>query len=568
MKNESFSRVVVDVVIVGGGAAAALAALAARRTGASVALITKESALVGGATIMSAGGTTATFTDADGPDTLFRDILRAGGDLNNQRLARIVAEGSVSSVLALESYDFLLDRKDSRTMRTIKQGEGHQFPRGYLDRREALGFCHALSKAMMRNEVKTFPETTVSALFTKDGRVTGVFGMSLVTGGYTVFEGTSILLATGGLGGLYEVTTNSAVLTGDGYAMALDVGADLVDMEMVQFLPLAFPFPPVRRGKIIGMCSHFGSGVKLFNGLGERYMEKYDPERMEFATRDVASRAGFAEIKAGRGTKNKTVLVDARDHDPAILQRFRTSVPHIYAMFKDVYGDRVAQWQEPFEVIPSQHFFMGGVRIDEECRTNVSGLFAVGEASGGVHGANRLSGVALTEVFVFGPRAGRAAARFASTGEATPVDDAQIDREIERVEGLQRTGKGVRPFELKAAIQAVMWDRLGPVRDGGGIRSAIEALERMEGSELERMVIGSGSRTYNRDRMEAIEVPFMLKTSLLVARSALAREESRGSHFRTDFPERNDREWLKNLVATRSAGGKVDVRAENIVREG
>ena len=561
----TFAAHSLDVVIVGGGGAAALAALAAKERGASVALLTKESSLVGGATIMSAGGTSAPYTESDSPEIFLADILRAGGGLNNRKLAGLLADGAVPAVFNLETYGYLLDRKDANTLRTIKQGEGHAFPRGYLDRREALGLCHALSRALMRNEIVLFPEMVASKLLLKENRVIGVLAFSLVTGEYSAFNAKCVILATGGLGALYKVTTNSTVLTGDGYAMALEAGAELIDMEMVQFLPINFPYPETRRGKMIGMCSHFGPGVKLYNGLGERYMTKYDPQRMEFTTRDIGSRANFTEIKEGRGTKNQAIIVDPRDHDPAILLRFRTSVPHIYAMFREVYGERAAQWQEPFEAIPSQHFFMGGVKIDEQCRTTIPGLFAVGEVTGGVHGANRLSGTALTEIFFFGPLVGRTAALFAETEKLIPLDAGEINREIDTLESTaMRTGKGVRPFEFKEAIQAVMWDKLGPVREETEMKAAIDTLEKIQRTAQEQMAVGSRSRTYSRDRMEAIEVKFMITTALLVARSALMRQESRGSHYRTDFPLPNDGKWLKNLVVTKNRGSGAEINAKEI----
>ena len=542
-----------------------MAAVAARQAGATVALITKESSLVGGATIMSAGGTSATLSPGDNGEVFFNDIMRAGGKLNNPKLARMVAQRSADALLDLESYSFLLDRKDAGSLRTIKQGEGHAFPRGYLDRREALGFCHALGKALLRNEVALFPEMVVSKLLVKDHRAIGALALSLVTGDYFVCNAKSVILATGGLGALYKVTTNSTLLTGDGYAMAWDAGAELIDMEMVQFLPINFPYPATRRGKMIGMCSHFGPGVKLYNALGERYMTKYDPERMEFTTRDIGARANFTEIKEGRGTRNQAIIVDPRDHDPSILQRFRTSVPHIYAMFREIYGERAAEWQEPFEAIPSQHFFMGGVKIDEECRTTIPGLFAVGEVSGGVHGANRLSGTALTEIFVFGPLVGKAAALSAQTGALIPFDTSEISKEIDRLEGrLSPAGGGVRPFELKEAIQTVMWDKLGPVREGTEMRAAIGLLESVQQTASEQMAVGSPGRTYNRDRMEAIEVPFMITTALLVARSAFLRQESRGSHYRSDFPLRDDSNWLKNLVVTKNTSGGTEINVKGL----
>jgi len=557
-----------DVLIVGGGGAAALAALEVKRAGLNVGLVTKESALVGGATIMAAGGTCGVFSPGDTPETFRSDILKSGGYLNNEMLVKKVTEGSVEGVLNLETHDFLLDRKDSNTLRTINHGEGHTYPRGYLDRREALGVCHALSKSLMRNEIALFPETIVSKLLTKENRVLGVVAMSLITGEYLVLKAKAVILATGGLGALYKLSTNSAVLTGDGFALAFEAGAEMVDMEMVQFFPIAFPYPAVRRGKMIGVCSWFGPDVRLLNGLGERYMPKYDPERMELSTRDNVSRANFIEIMEGRGTKNNAIIVDPTKHDPAKLTKFKTSIPHVYAMFREVYGERVAEWKEPFEAIPSQHFFMGGIRIDEDCRTNIAGLFAVGETSGGMHGANRLSGVALTEVYVMGPVAGRSAALYAKGERFVTPDSEVINGEIERLNALFGSGKGVRPFELKTAIQDIMWEGLGPVRNGAGISAAIAALQQLEKDQMAGMTIGSNSRTYNRDKMEAIEVPFMIRTGLLVAHAALFRKESRGSHYRTDFPEKKDNEWLKNIIVKKNKDNDIKIETVKTVQVG
>lgn len=565
---EYYERQTLDVLIIGGGGAAALAALEVKKAGLSVGLVTKESALVGGATIMAAGGTCAVFSSGDTPETFLADILKAGQYLNNAKLVKIVAEKSSQAVLNLETHDYLLDWKDEKTFRTLNHGEGHTWPRGYLDRREALGVCHALSRALMRNEILLFPETIVSKLLTRDGRTVGAIGMSLVTGDYTVFTAKAVILATGGLGALYKLTTNSNVLTGDGFALAFDVGAELVDMEFVQFFPISFPYPAVRRGKMLGVCSWFGPDVKLLNALGERYMTKYDPERMEMTTRDIAARANFMEVKEGRGTKNGAIIVDPTEHDPAKLLKFKTAIPHVYAMFKEVYGKRVAEWEEPFEAISSQHFFMGGIRIDEECRTTVDGLFAVGEVTGGMHGANRLSGVALTEIYVLGPVVGRTAASFAGREGLVSPDAAQINEEIARLKHLFRQGSGARPFELKAAVQDVMWEKLGPVRDGSGIEAAIDAMEHIQKEQATGMAIGCSDRVYNRDRMEAIEMPLMVRTALLVAHAALRRTESRGSQYRSDFPERNDKEWLRNIVLKRNDAGDVGVRIEKPIQAG
>jgi fumarate reductase (CoM/CoB) subunit A len=548
-----------DILIIGGGGAAAMAALAARRGGASVTIISKENSPVGGATIMSAGGTSAIFKPGDNSETFYNDIMRGGGYLNNPGLVKILAEKSTESLLKLQDYDCVLDNKGLDPTLMVKRGEGHSWPRGYLDRREGLGFCHALSKALIRSEVVFRPEIVACKLLVNQGQMVGAAGFSLVTGEYLVFNAKAVILATGGLGAIYKITTNSRPLTGDGYAMAWDAGIELVDMEMVQFLPLAFPYPKSREGLNFGMCSHFGPGVKLYNGLGERYMEKYDPERMEFATRDVASRANFTEVKEGRGTKNGAIIVDPREHDPSYLARFKSVHPHIYNMSREVFGDRAANWLEPLEMIASQHFFMGGVIINENCETSIPGLFAVGEVSGGVHGANRLSGCALTEVFVFGNLVGENAMQWAKKGKLLPPAKSQVQEEIDQLEELFSRSQGVRPFEIKRVIRNTMWDNFGPSRDAEGMKKGIAVLKHIRENEIPHLALASHQTRYNRERMEAVEADLMIKTASIVAHAALSRMESRGSHYRTDFPLQNDEQWLKNIVVRKGTTGEVDI---------
>jgi fumarate reductase (CoM/CoB) subunit A len=555
-----FTKHISDILIIGGGGAAAMAALPPSRRGAKVTLISKESSFVGGATIMAAGGTCAVFKPNDNPETFYNDIMQGGGYLNNPKLARVLAERSTQAILKLEDYGFFLDRKSLDPSQIIRKGEGHSYPRGYLDRREALGFCHGLSKALIRSGVNFLPEIVAYRLLSNHGRVVGVMGFSLVTGDYFVFNARAIIMATGGLGALYKVTTNSGTLTGDGYAMAWDAGAELVDMEMVQFLPLAFPYPKSREGLNIGMCSLFGSGTKLYNGLGERYMAKYDPERMESATRDVVARANFIEIKEGRGTKNGAIVVDPRDHNPSLLGIFKSHHPHISSMFKEVFGERVANWQEPFEAIPSQHFFMGGIAINEKCETGIPGLFAVGEVSGGGHGANRLAGSALTEVFVFGDLLGQSVMNWVEKEDLIPPRESAVQEAIDQLEEIfSRQQGGVRPYQIKQAVKNIMWDCFGPSRNEEGMKKGLAGLKHIQENDLPKLALGSRQTRYNRERMEAAEACLMIKTAILVATAALNRTESRGSHYRTDFPSSDDKHWLRNTVLRKSAKGEVDI---------
>lgn len=547
-----------DILIIGGGGAAAMASLPPSLRGAKVTLISKENSPVGGASIMSAGGICAVFSPEDSPETFYNDIMRGGVYLNHPGLARILAERATESLFKMEEYDFCLDKKG---LAAIMKGEGHSWPRGYLDRREGLGFCNELGKALIRSGVDFRPEVVAYTLLSNHGRVVGAMGFNIVTGEYLVFHAKAVILATGGLGSLYRITTNSAPLTGDGYAMAWDAGAEFVDMEMVQFLPLAFPYPRSRQGLNIGICSLFGPGVKLYNGLGERYMTKYDPERMEFSTRDIVSRANFTEIKEGRGTEKGAIMVDTRDHDPSILQRFQSFHPHIYTMFKESFGEGAANWQEPFEAIPSQHFYMGGITVDETCATSVPGLFAVGEVTGGVHGANRLAGCALTEIFVFGNLLGESVLGCTEKEDLVPPAESAIQEAVDRLEEIfSRPQGGIRPFEVKHAIQNIMWDSFGPSRDAEGMKKGLSGLMDIKEKDLPHLVVGSRRMKYNREKMEAVEVHMMIKTAILLANAALLREESRGSHYRTDFPLQDDKQWLRNIVLRKGPGGEVDIR--------
>ena len=550
-----------DILIIGGGGAAAMAALPPILDGAHVTLISKENSPVSGATIMSAGGICAVLHPDDSPELFYDDIMKGGAYLNNPKLVRILAEESTKALFKLEHYGFCLDKKG---FDLIVKGEGHSWPRGYLDRREGVGFCNALSRELIRNGVDFRPEVVICKLLSNYGRIIGAVGFNFVTGDYLVFNAKAVVLATGGLGALYKITTNSRPLTGDGYAMAWDAGAELVDMEMMQFLPLAFPYPKSREGLNIGICSLFGPEVKLFNGIGERYMEKYDPERLEFSTRDTVSRATFTEIKEGRGTKRGAISVDTRDHDPRILKRFQSFHPHIYKMFKEVFGERAANWQEPFEAIPSQHFFMGGIAIDENCATSIPGLFAVGEVTGGVHGANRLAGCALTEIFVFGDLVGQKIMHWARKEDLIPPKESEIKEITDQLEETFSVHQqGIRPFEIKQAIKNIMWDYFGPSRDGEGMKQGLSKLQDIQKMEIPHLSLGSYQARYNRDKMEAVEIRLMIKTAILVAYSALSRVESRGSHYRSDFPLSDDNQWLKNIVLRKGSKGEVNI----IVRE-
>jgi fumarate reductase (CoM/CoB) subunit A len=564
----NYERVTSDILIIGGGGSAALAALAAMNLGAEVVLVSKESSFVGGATKQASGGICIVYEASDSPEIFYKDIIEGGAKINNPRLAKIMAERSHAALLSLEQYGFLLDRSGPSLFRRVLRSEGHTWARGYLDRRENLGLCNGLSNALARSSIKFYPEVMVVKLLVNQGQAVGALGFSLLTGEYLTFNAKAVLLATGGLGQLYEVTTNAKTLTGDGYAMAWDIGASLVDMEMVQFLPLNFPYPKARRGVIIGMCSILGPNVKLYNGLGERYMHKYDPERCEYSTRDIVSRGNYTEIIEGRGTERGTIIVDTTEQDSTLLGEYRSSLPIVYGRIADIFGEDAANWKKPFEAIPAQHFFMGGVMINDNFRTNVPGLFAVGEVSGGTQGANRLSGTALTEVIVMGNLAGESMTQWIKDRKLIPPNMVEIYGEIARLESMfhAKPEDGLRPFQIKERIKSVMWSYLGPVRDKDGMEKAITALKDIQSNDLPRLSLQYRDLKYNRERVEAVEAGFMVKTALMIAQSALAREESRGSHYRSDFPVTNDKEWLKNTLVDKGKDGDVAISYQSMFK--
>lgn len=558
---QNFRKLTTDILIIGGGGTAATAALSANSLGAEVTVVSKETSFVGGATIQSGGGVSTINDPNDSPEKFFNDIMKSGGYLNNPKLARIMAERARPSLLKLEKYGLLLDRANASTLRRVSRVEGNTYPRAYQDRRENLGWCQGLSIALARSGVKFYPEVMITKLLVSQSQVVGALGLSLTTGEYLVFNAKAVLLATGGLGQLYEVTTNAKTLTGDGYAMAWDAGAKLVDMEMVQFLPLAFPYPKSRKGVMIGMCSLFGPNVKMYNRLGERYMYKYDPERLEYTTRDTAARANFTEISEGRGTEKGAVIVDPTGNDPSQLQEYRSATPIAYKRLEDVFGADAANWKKTFEAMPSQHHEMGGIMIDENCKTSVPGLFSAGEASGGVQGGNRIGGNGLGEAITFGDLAGQSMAQWIRDKRLIPPDTAEIEDEIGQLEAMfnAKPKDGIRPFQIIEKIQKTMWSYLGPVRDKDGMEKAIATLQNIQENDLPILYLGSHHVKYNQERIEAAELRLMVKTALIVARSALAREESRAAHFRTDFPISNDKEWLKNIVIDKSKDEDVTI---------
>jgi fumarate reductase (CoM/CoB) subunit A len=552
-----------DILIIGGGGAAAIAGLEASRLGIKPLLVCKDTFL-GGATVQASGGTAIPFLPEDSSETFIADILASGAFINNHILVRILAEEAREIFYGLEEEGFILDRSSPDQIRATKRSEGHSFLRSYADRRQTHGVVNFFKQRIFQEKIPLLEERIVLRLFTEEGRIQGALLFSLENGEFEIISARVIIIATGGCGQLYSITTNSNCLTGDGYPLAFQAGAELVDMEMVQFLPLAFPYPPTIRGAIIGMCSLFGPKVRLYNGLGERYMERYAPNELEYATRDLVARANYLEIQEGRGTKRRTIIVDPTENDRSKLKEYRDSSAIIYEMIAETFGEKAASWEAPFEAIPSQHFMMGGVKIDKYCHSSVGNLLCCGEASGGLHGANRLSGNALTEIYVFGKRAGREAVEQASIARLKHPHPEIVQAEINRMKTLLKNSDGVSPSHLKHELQRVMWNHVGIVRDGDGLKKALRKLNDLK-RKLSRIYIKCKKQHWNRQLLEILELDLMLQIAELIATSALCRQESRGSHYRRDFPG-PDPDWLKNIVLCKDQNGEIKITLTPVSR--
>ncbi len=537
-----------DVLVIGSGGAGCRAAIEASRQNAQVVLVTKG--LLGrcGATSMSTTSYNAAFghTDReDNPLVHFKDTVVGGSFLNDQELAYILAGDAPKRMMDLESFGAIFMRKGSRFFQIHNPGSTYSRV-CYLDEITGRHILFTLRGEIIRYGVKTFPETLITSLVTEDQEVVGATGLDIRRGDFLFFRAKSIVLALGGAGQIYPTTSNPSDITGDGYALAYRAGAKLIDMEMVQFFPCGLTKPYLRKGLLVLEPGEVEEG-RLYNRLGERFMEKYDPEKMEKTTRDKLSQAIYQEISSGRGSPDGGVLMDFSCVPQEELTKRRDEIDRI----RKLTGVDIRE--QPLEVAPTVHHFMGGVKIDEECQSTVRGLFAAGENAGGVHGANRLSGNALAETQVFGARAGECAAKFALKKSGTSLNPTRVDQEEKRVLALLELNGSLSPSRFKDEIRHVLWKYVAIIRNGRDLERAKTELSSLR-ERLSDLKLSSSSTHYNHEWTECIEAENMLDVATLVTELALLRKESRGAHFREDYPERNDEYWLKHTVAERRNG--------------
>jgi succinate dehydrogenase / fumarate reductase flavoprotein subunit len=544
--SDRFETLEHDVLVVGAGGAGLRAAIEALGQGASVGVVSKS--LLGKAhTVMAEGGIAAAMANVDSADGWkphFCDTMRGGKMLNNWRMAQLHAQEAPERVKELEQWGALFDRtEDGRILQ--RAFGGHTFRRlCHVGDRTGLEMIRTLQDRGVHMGFDVYMECTIVRLLTDGSRCAGALAYWRETGRFVVFKAKSVVMATGGIGKAWPITSNSWEYTGDGMALAYEAGAELMDMEFVQFHPTGMVWPPGVQGILVTEAVR-GEGGILRNKTGERFMERYDPKRMELSTRDVVARSIYTEVKEGRGTEHGGAYLDI-SHKPA--EYVKKKLPSMYHQFKELADVDITKG--PMEVGPTCHYMMGGIRVEAEtAQSSLPGLFAAGEAAAGLHGANRLGGNSLSDLLVFGRRAGLAAAQHAKQTPAPKLDEGQISGgESEALSAFWRKG-GENPYAVHRDLQRVMQSLVGIFRIREDMEKALVELAKLKERAAHTSV--EGSRMFNPGWHMAIDLKSMLTVSEAVTRSALVREESRGAHSRIDFPELSAEWGKKNNIIWR-----------------
>ena len=585
-----------DVVVIGAGGAGLRAAVEAREAGLRVAIICKS--LFGKAhTVMAEGGAAASMGNVNSGDNWmvhFRDTMRGGKFLNHYRMAELHAKESPDRVWELETWGALFDRTKEGKISQRNFG-GHEYPRlAHVGDRTGLELIRTMQQKIvalqqkdgrdygdMESHIKVFAELTITEIIKENEKVAGAYGYWRESGAEVLFEAPAVIIATGGVGKTFKITSNSWEGTGDGHALALKAGANLVDMEFLQFHPTGMVWPPSVRG-ILVTESVRGEGGILTNNLGERFMFKYIPDVFkdkyadneteadgwyidqdnnrrppELLPRDEVARAINSEVKAGRGSEHGGVFLDVSKRISAEIIKKR--LPSMWHQFYELAGVDITK--EAMEVGPTCHYVMGGVEVepDTAAAVGVPGLFAAGEVAGGMHGSNRLGGNSLSDLLVFGRRAGMGASEYVKKSSANPVSESSIKAAAERIEAPFSRSGGENSYSLHAELQEVTQNLVGIIRTGEELKNAIEKIATIR--ERSANVSVSGGRKFNPGFHLAFDLDNMLLVAESTAKSAIKREESRGGHTRDDFPGMNSK-WRQVNHISSFDGSKVSVREQ------
>lgn len=582
-----------DVLIIGAGGAGLRAAIEAAATGVKVGLVCKS--LLGKAhTVMAEGGAAAAMGHVDDRDNWmvhFADTMRGGQYVNNPRMAELHAKEAPDRIRELEKWGAVFDRTtDGRILQ--RNFGGHRYPRlAHVGDRTGLELIRTLQDHAIHQGIDVHMEVTIIALLKDQGRVVGAFGYDRERGRFRLFRCKAVVLATGGVGRAYSITSNSWEYTADGQALAFNAGAALQDMEFVQFHPTGMVWPPSVRGILVTEGVR-GEGGVLRNKSGERFMFGDIPDNYkgqtadneeegwrytqgdknarrppELLTRDHVARCIMREVRAGRGSPHGGVFLDIswiKERLPNAADHIRKKLPSMYHQFKQLADIDITK--EPMEVGPTTHYIMGGIRVDGDSQmTDVPGLFAAGECAVGLHGANRLGGNSLSDLLVFGRRAGLYAAAFAKAQSAGSIDTAEVDGIAQAaLAPFERGGQGDAegPYHVQHDLQTMMQDLVGIVRRESEMKDALAKLRDLR-HRAER-VGAMGNREYNPGWHTALDLGNLLMISEAIARSAIDRRESRGGHFREDFPDKDPAAAKFNVVVRKGADGAMNLSREPV----
>ena len=532
-----------DVLIIGSGGAGSRAAIEVDDAGLKPLIVSKGLSFRSGCTGMAEGGYNAVFKTVDKDDSIeahMHDTLKGGSYLNDEKLVEILVNESPKRLIDLENYGALFDRQESGEIDQRPFG-GQSFRRTcYQGDRTGAELLNALKEENIRRDIECIEEVMITSLVCEGTQVIGACGFDLKDSSLIYFQAKSTILASGGAGQLYPVTSNTFQKNGDGYAIAFRAGASLIDMEQIQFHPTGMVKPKTKRGILVTEAVRAEGGI-LLNKDGERFMSKYAPEKMELATRDVVARSIYQEIIEGKGTDDGGVYLDISHlDDDYIDEKLETMV----LQFENVGVDIK---HEPIEVAPTAHHFMGGLKINTDASTSLENLFGAGEVCGGVHGANRLGGNALADTQVFGKIAGESASKAAKQTDLK-TNEEMVENEVSRIEGIIKKGT-IKPQDFKNRIKNLMWEKVAIVREEKTLNEALGELLEMQ-KELDSLDV-SEKKQYNTELVTALEVINMVEICILTVKSAILRRESRGAHFRSDFPESLD-EWKKSIVINKN----------------
>jgi succinate dehydrogenase / fumarate reductase flavoprotein subunit len=575
-----------DVLVIGAGGAGLRAAIEASAAGVRVGLVCKS--LLGKAhTVMAEGGIAAALANVDERDNWkvhFADTMRGGQYINNWRMAEIFAKEAPDRVRELEAWGAVFDRtKDGRILQ--RNFGGHKYPRlAHVGDRTGLEMIRTLQDHGIHQGMQVHMECTILRLLKDGERIAGAFGYYRENGRFVVFQAKAIVLAMGGLGRAYRITSNSWEGTGDGHALGYDAGAELIDMEFIQFHPTGMVWPPSVRGILVTEGVR-GEGGVLRNKDGKRFLFDDIPELYkaqtadneeegwrytqgdknarrppELLTRDHVARCIVREVKEGRGTPHGGVYLDIawiKEKLPNAPEHIKRKLPSMYHQFKQLGNLDITR--EPMEVGPTTHYVMGGVRVDADTQmSRVPGLFAAGECAAGINGANRLGGNSLSDLLVFGKRAGEYAAQYAKEVTAGRIDPGQIDEAARiAVAPFERGTGSENPFLIQQALQGTMQDLVGIVRTEAEMLRALEEITKLW--ERSRRAAADGNRMYNPGWHTALDLHNLLTVSEAITRSGLTRKESRGGHFREDFPTKSDKFGKVNIIVYKGADGRMQI---------